>query len=111
MANQADQISQLAGILVRMHVDDGKATRLRLKSRLDPSHIGKLCGTTAEAVRAWERGTLAPTTTQALTWLSALYGHAAAAGADLAKASAAVAARPFTLSSADPETDPDTDDE
>lgn len=94
MANQSDQISQLASILVRMHVDDGRAARARLKGRLEVGMLAKLCGTTPEAIRAWETGVLAPTTGQALTWLTALYGHATATGADVAKVTAATAARP-----------------
>lgn len=74
-----DDVERLTRILVRMHVHDGLAGRLRLASGRDASAIGKLTGSTAEAVFAWEQGTLQPSTAQALAWLDALHAYRAPA--------------------------------
>ena len=78
MANMTDDITRLALILARMHAMPVHATAatLRAGARLEVSQVAKLCGTTGETVRAWERGTLTPTPNQALTWLSVLYERA-----------------------------------
>jgi hypothetical protein len=74
-----DDVERLTRVLVRMHVHDGLAGRLRLASGREASAIGKLAGATAEAVFAWERGQLQPSTAQALAWLDALHAHRAPA--------------------------------
>jgi len=76
--NQSEQISALTQLVVWQHIKDGEAERLRRKAFGSTDSIGKLaklCGTTAETVRAWETGKLRPATTQAITWLTALHEH------------------------------------
>jgi DNA-binding transcriptional regulator YiaG len=70
---QSDDIERMARILVRMHQRGGEAAFLRQASGHPVSYIAKLCGATPEQVYAWERGTLQPSTAQALAWLDALH--------------------------------------
>lgn len=87
-----DDVERLTRIIVRMHQRDGQAVFLRQASGRPASGIAKLCGATPEQVYAWERGTLQPSTAQALAWLDAL--HAVPGPAEqLGKASQAAAGR------------------
>ena len=70
----SDDLERLTRIVVRMHVDGGRAALLRQKAGQPASRIAKLAGTTPEAIYAFERGDLDPTTGQALAWLTAAYG-------------------------------------
>lgn len=74
---QSDQIEQLTRVLVAQAVSDGAAQRARYRAfGMGDSGLGilaKACGTTAEVVACWERGTARPTVTQALAWLTCLH--------------------------------------
>lgn len=88
-----DDIERLTRIIVRMHQRDGQAAFLRQASGRPASGIAKLCGVTPEQVYAWETGALIPSTAQALAWLDALHGGAAAPAEQLGKVTKAAASR------------------
>jgi len=67
-----DDVARLTSVLVAQY-QGGTAERLRQTAGVSASQIGKLCGATADMVYAWERGTLSPSTQQALAWLTALH--------------------------------------
>jgi DNA-binding transcriptional regulator YiaG len=74
MALQED-LARLTAVVANLHRVNGLAERLRRSARLEASEVGKLCGVTAATIFAWERGELEPTTNQALTWMSVLWGR------------------------------------
>lgn len=82
--NQSDQIEALTRLMVAMHrrIPGVRPKNLMLANRREYRQVAKMTGTTVEAVRAWERGLLEPTTTQALTWLSVVHTRADQDSAD-----------------------------
>lgn len=67
-----DDLSRLASIVTRDLVLSGRARAIRQQTGLSLSELGKASGVTAELVGLWESGKAAPTTQQALAWLSLL---------------------------------------
>jgi transcriptional regulator with XRE-family HTH domain len=68
-----DDITRLTSVVVRMLVAEGTPTRLRQRTKLDLSQVGKACGVSASVVGSWEDGVAQPTTQEALAWLTLLY--------------------------------------
>jgi len=76
--NQSEAISTLTTLVVHLYRRDGLARRLRATAFGSTDSMGKLakmCGTTPEVVAAWETGSLEPTTTEAMRWLTVLHAH------------------------------------
>jgi hypothetical protein len=71
-----DDIAEIVAFQVFQLTYNKLGERLRMAGFGDDTgKLAALCGATPQQVFLWERGELAPTTTQALAWMRALRTH------------------------------------
>lgn len=71
--SQSDDIAEIVAFQVFQLTLGRLGEKLRMMGfGADTGKLAALCGATPQQVFAWERGELAPTTTQAVAWMRAL---------------------------------------
>lgn len=79
----ADQIEKITAILTGMYVAS-RPRGMSATGRLDAGQLAARCGVTVAELAAWQAGLAAPSTGQALAWLSAIFEAERAAAGNLA---------------------------